>query len=105
MSRARSRRTWRGRRGNIPGGLAGLAAGRPGGPRPSPSPGGRMLLVAGEYGPTFETTTRAASRLPGAQHFILDGYEAEGWSDTAAARTHELIEAMTVFLAGHAVGG
>ncbi|HZK92538.1 MAG TPA: methyltransferase domain-containing protein [Stellaceae bacterium] len=62
----------------------------------------RMLLVAGEYGPTFETTTRAAARLPGAHHFILDGYEAEGWADTAADRTHELVEAMAVFLAGHA---
>jgi len=61
----------------------------------------RMLLVAGEYGPTFEVTTRAAARLPGAQRFVLDGYEAEGWADTAADRTHELVEALTVFFAGH----
>src|SRR3984957_9275362 len=114
MSRARSRRTWRGWGGDNPGGLGGEHPGRLGGivcvtpvrldPVPFAGVAGRMLLVAGEYGPTFETTTRAASRLPGAQHFILDGYEAEGWSDTAADRTHELIEAMTVFLAGHAVG-
>ena len=100
----------------IPSDMAGLAVEHPGrlggivcvtpvrlDPVPFTLVAGRMLLVAGEYGPTFETTTRAASRLPGAQHFILDGYEAEGWSDTAADRTHELIEAMTVFLAGHAV--
>jgi SAM-dependent methyltransferase len=71
-------------------------------PAPFAGVAGQMLLIAGEYGPTFETTTRAVSRLPGAQHFFLDGYEAQGWADTAADRTHELIEAMTVFLAGHA---
>jgi SAM-dependent methyltransferase len=71
-------------------------------PAPFAEVADRMLLVAGEYGPTFEVTTRAAARLPGAQRFVLDGYEAEGWADTAADRTHELIEAMTVFLAGHA---
>ena len=71
-------------------------------PAPFAEVADRMLLVAGEYGPTFEVATRAAARLPGAQRFVLDGYEAEGWADTAADRTHELIEAMTVFLAGHA---
>ena len=73
----------------IPSDMAGLAAAHPGrlggivcvtpvrlDPVPFTLVAGRMLLVAGEYGPTFETTTRAASRLPGAQHFILDGYEA-----------------------------
>ena len=99
----------------IPSDIAGLAAAHPerlGGivcvtpvrldPVPFDKVAEKMLLVAGEYGPTFETTTRAAARLPGAHHFILDGYEAEGWSDTAADRTHELVEAMAVFLAGHA---
>jgi SAM-dependent methyltransferase len=62
----------------------------------------RMLLVAGEYGPTFGVTLRAATRLPGAQRFILDGYEAEGWADTAADRAHELVEALSVFFATHA---
>jgi SAM-dependent methyltransferase len=99
----------------IPSDIGGLAAAHPerlGGivcvtpVRLDPAPFGKvaekMLLIAGEYGPTFETTTRAAARLPGAHHFILDGYEAEGWADTAADRTHELVEAMAVFLAGHA---
>jgi len=96
----------------IPGDMAGLAAAHPerlGGvvcvtpvrldPAPFAGVAGRMLLVAGEYGPTFEVTSRAASRLAGAQRFILDGYEAEGWADTAADRAHELVEAMEVFLA------
>jgi SAM-dependent methyltransferase len=33
---------------------------------------------------------------------MLDGYEAQGWADTAADRTAELVEAMTGFLAGRA---
>jgi SAM-dependent methyltransferase len=99
----------------IPGDMAGLAAAHPErlsgivcvtpvrlDPAPFAAVAARMLLVAGEYGPTFEVTTRAAARLPESHHFILDGYEAEGWADTAADRTHELIEAMTVFLAGRA---
>jgi SAM-dependent methyltransferase len=99
----------------IPSDMAGLAAAhadRIGGivcvtpirldPAPFAAVADRLLIIAGEYGPTFEVTTRAAARLPGAHHFILDGYEAQGWADTAADRTHELIEAMAVFLAGRA---
>jgi len=71
-------------------------------PTPFAKLGGRMLMIAGEYGPTFEVTTRAASRLPEAQRVILDGYEAQGWADVAAERTGEVVEAMTGFLAGHA---
>jgi SAM-dependent methyltransferase len=99
----------------IPSDIAGLAAAHPerlGGivcvtpvrldPVPFSGVSGQVLMIAGEYGPTFETTTRAGARLLGAQRFILDGYEAEGWSDTAADRTGELVEAMAVFLAAHA---
>ena len=99
----------------IPSDMAGLAAAhaeRLGGivcvtpvrldPAPFAEVAGRMLMVAGEYGPTFEVTTRAASRLPGAQRLILDGYEAEGWADVAAERGGELVEAMAGFLGGHA---
>jgi SAM-dependent methyltransferase len=32
---------------------------------------------------------------------MLEGYEAQGWADTAADRTGEVVEAMTGFLAGH----
>ena len=71
-------------------------------PAPFAKVSGQMLMIAGEYGPTFEVTTRAAARLPGAQRAILDGYEAQGWADVAAERTGELIEAITGFLSGHA---
>ena len=97
----------------IPSDMAGLAAAhadRVGGvvcvtpvrldPAPFAKVADRMLLITGEYGPTFEVITRAAARLPGAQRMILDGYEAQGWADVAAERKGELIEAMTEFLAG-----
>ena len=99
----------------IPSDIAGLAAAHPerlGGivcvtpvrldPAPFAKIAGRMLMVAGEYGPTFEVTVRAAARLPDARRAILDGYEAQGWADVAAERTGELVEAMVGFLAAHA---
>ena len=97
--------------GQIPGDMAGLAAAHPerlGGivcvtpirldPAPFACVADRMLLIAGEYGPTFETVARAAARLPGAQRVMLEGYEAQGWADTAADRTGDLLEAMVGFL-------
>jgi SAM-dependent methyltransferase len=99
----------------IPGDMAGLAAAhahRLAGivcvtpirldPAPFAAVADRMLIVAGEYGPTFEVMNRAAGRLPGAQRVMLDGYEAQGWADTAAERTGELLEAMVGFLGSHA---
>jgi ubiquinone/menaquinone biosynthesis C-methylase UbiE len=99
----------------IPSDIAGLAAAHParlGGivcvtpvrldPAPFSGVSGQVLMIAGEYGPTFEVTTRAASRLPGAQRFILDSYDAQGWADVAAERTGELVAAMIGFLGGHA---
>jgi len=98
----------------IPGDMAGLAAAHPeriGGivcvtpirldPAPFATVADRMLLIAGEYGPTFETVTRAAARLAGAQRVMLEGYEAQGWADTAAERTGDLLEAMVGFLGPH----
>src|SRR5215471_2169496 len=96
----------------IPGDIAGLAAAHPerlGGivcvtpirldPAPFAGAAGRMLMVAGEYGPTWEVTSRALARLPGAQRVMLEGYEAQGWANTAADCPGELIAAMTGFLA------
>jgi len=96
----------------IPSDIAGLAAANPervGGivcvtpvrldPAPFAELGGRMLMVAGEYGPSVEVVRRATERLPSAQRVILDGYEAQGWADVAAERTAELVAAMTGFLA------
>jgi SAM-dependent methyltransferase len=62
----------------------------------------RMLLIAGEYGPTADTIRRAEPRLPGARRVMLEGYEAQGWADTAADCTGELVAAMTGFLSDHA---
>jgi ubiquinone/menaquinone biosynthesis C-methylase UbiE len=57
-----------------------------------------VLMIAGEYGPTWETTSRAVARLPRAQRVMLEGYEAQGWADTARDCTGELVAAMTGFL-------
>jgi SAM-dependent methyltransferase len=54
--------------------------------------------VSGEYGPTFDVAARAADRLAGAERYVLDGYEAQTWSDVAADRTVELLDRMTGFL-------
>jgi SAM-dependent methyltransferase len=62
----------------------------------------RVLMVAGEYGPTADTVRRAEPRLAGARRVMLEGYEAQGWSDTAADCTGELVSAMTGFLSQHA---
>ena len=59
----------------------------------------RVLMVSGEYGPTFDVVLRAADRLPGAERHVLDGYEAQTWSDVAADRTAELTDRMLGFLA------
>jgi ubiquinone/menaquinone biosynthesis C-methylase UbiE len=68
-------------------------------PAPFAALADRVLMIAGEYGPTFEVTLRAASRLPGAERYVLDSYEALGWSDVAADRAQELAGSMTGFLA------
>src|SRR5436190_19790517 len=58
----------------------------------------RVLMISGEYGPTFEVCLRAADRLPGAERTVLDSYEALGWSDIAADRSAELTASMRRFL-------
>jgi hypothetical protein len=35
----------------------------------------RVLMISGEYGPTFEVCLRAADRLPGVERTVLDSYE------------------------------
>ena len=99
----------------IPGDIAGLAASHPerlGGivcvtpirldPAAFAAVADKMLMVAGEYGPTWEVTSRALARLRGAERVMLEGYDAQGWADTAKDCTGELAAAMTGFLAGHA---
>ena len=95
----------------IPADVAGLAAAAPdrlGGvvlcapvrldPAPFAAVAPRTLMIAGEYGPTFDVTLRAAALLASAQRCVLDGYEALGWSDVAADRTGEVAEQIIAFL-------
>src|SRR5436305_14635383 len=56
-------------------------------PAPFAAVAERVLMISGEYGPTFEVCLRAADRLEGAQRYVLDSYEALGWSDGAAGRS------------------
>src|SRR5437868_348101 len=58
----------------------------------------RVLMISGEYGPTFEVCLRAADRLPGVARTVLDSYEVLGWSDVGADRSTETAAAMTGFL-------
>src|SRR4051812_12506110 len=67
-------------------------------PAPFAALANRVLMISGEYGPTFEVTLRAQGRLPGAERYVLDSYEAQGWSDVAADRAQELAGRMTSFL-------
>jgi ubiquinone/menaquinone biosynthesis C-methylase UbiE len=95
----------------IPADIAGLAASHPerlGGivlcapmrldPTPFANLGDRLLMISGEYGPSFDVTVRAADRLSGAQRHIIDNYEALGWSDVVKDCTAEIAERMTGFL-------
>jgi ubiquinone/menaquinone biosynthesis C-methylase UbiE len=99
----------------IPADIASLAAGQPerlGGivlcapvrldPAPFRALTDRLLMISGEYGPTFDVTLRAESRLPGAARYVFDSYEAQGWSDVAADRAQELAGQMAPFLQRHA---
>jgi SAM-dependent methyltransferase len=96
----------------IPGDVAGLAAAhaeRLGGivlcapvrldPEPFLGVAERVLMIAGEYGPTEAVTTRAWSRMPAAERLLLDNYEAQGWSDVVADCTGEIAGQMASFLA------
>src|SRR5438552_1226693 len=58
----------------------------------------RVLMISGEYGPTFGVCLRAADRLPGVERTVLDSYEVLGWSDVGADRSAEIAAAMTGFL-------
>src|SRR5712671_7786384 len=67
-------------------------------PTPFAAVAERVLMISGEYGPTFEVCLRAADRLPGVARTVLDSYEALGWSDVGADRSAEIAAAMTGFL-------
>ncbi len=95
----------------IPADIAELAAAHPGrlggivlcapvrlDPAPFREIADRLLMISGEYGPTFEVCVRAADRLPEAQRHIIDNYEALGWSDVVQDCAPEIAGRMTGFL-------
>jgi hypothetical protein len=57
----------------------------------------RVLMISGEYGPTFEVCLRAADRLPGAGRTVLDSYEASGLVGYRSDRAAELAASMRAF--------
>ena len=68
-------------------------------PAPFADVADRVLMIAGESGPAAAAMATAAVRLPGAQRFVLAGYDAPGsWSDAVADRTDEIAGEMTSFL-------
>jgi ubiquinone/menaquinone biosynthesis C-methylase UbiE len=100
----------------LPGDVAGLVAAHPervGGivlcaplwldAEPFAPVGGRVMMIAGEYGPSEAATTRAWSRLPEAGRLLLDNYEAVGWSDIVKDCAGVITPQMTGFLAKHPV--
>jgi SAM-dependent methyltransferase len=96
----------------IPGDIAGLVAAHPDrlagvvlcapvrlDPEPFRPVAERVLMIAGEYGPTEAVTGRAWALLPKAERVLLDNYEALGWSDVVADCTAEVSARMAAFLA------
>ncbi|MBV9860327.1 MAG: methyltransferase domain-containing protein [Alphaproteobacteria bacterium] len=97
--------------GQIPGELAGLAAGHPDrlsgivlcapvrlDPAPFAGVAERLLIIGGERGDAAPVIQRACDRLPSAERAVLAGYDALGWSDVVADRTHEVAERIIAFL-------
>ena len=58
----------------------------------------KLLVVTGDRGPVAETIRNAMRGVPGVQHVELSDYDILGWSDVAAERTREFVDAMLEFL-------
>jgi SAM-dependent methyltransferase len=97
----------------IPGDVAGLAAGLPDrisglvlcvptrlDARPFERVAPRLLMISGETGLSAETTRRAHERLTEARRHVLHRYDAAGWSDVVAERTAEVAGTIIQFLTG-----
>jgi len=69
-------------------------------PAPFVAVAARVLLIAGESGPTVEVTARAARNLPGSARVVLAGYDAPGWADVVADRPDDIFPHM-LSLRGH----
>jgi SAM-dependent methyltransferase len=61
----------------------------------------RMLVVAGDLGPTGDGSVKLHDDLPGAALHILRGFECHPWSDVTAERGAEIGPAMLSFLGRH----
>jgi SAM-dependent methyltransferase len=61
----------------------------------------RMLVVAGDLGPTAEGSVKLRADLPGASSHLLRGFECHPWSDVIADRGSEIGAAMLGFLDRH----
>jgi SAM-dependent methyltransferase len=63
----------------------------------------RLLVVAGDQGPSAQGATKLLADLPSAASYILPGYDWLPWSDVIADRGPEIGQAMLNFLDRHAV--
>jgi ubiquinone/menaquinone biosynthesis C-methylase UbiE len=61
----------------------------------------RMLVVAGDLGPTAEGSVKLLADLPGTASHSLRGFECHPWSDVIADRGSEIGAAMLGFLDRH----
>src|SRR5580693_8171025 len=61
----------------------------------------RMLVVAGDRGPTAEGAGKLLADLPGTASHSLRGFECHPWSDVIADRGSEIGPAMLGFLDRH----
>jgi len=63
----------------------------------------RMLVVAGDRGPTAEGAGRLRAELPGLASYSLRGFECHPWSDVIAEHGSEIAPVMRNFLDRHSV--
>jgi SAM-dependent methyltransferase len=61
----------------------------------------RMLVVAGDVGPTAEGSVKLLADLPGTSSHILRGFECHPWSDVITDRGSEIGRVMLGFLDRH----
>lgn len=55
----------------------------------------RVVMIAGETGPTATATAHAQRLLPTASRIVLAGYHATGWADVVADRTTEVVDILS----------
>ena len=59
----------------------------------------RLTMISDEHGMSHAATERAQRRLPNARRQVLAGYDAPGWADVVADKTHDVCEMMRAALA------